>query len=97
MRGRRQATFAVVLIGAIPLNLSARTSFNEVGTWFEEQLNHTPQSDQYHYNIELVPTSFPHGKVVVGHAVLNPTTGGGDNLSNPCAIHGGIITLDFPT
>lgn len=85
------------LIGTVPLRLPARGSFNESARWFEEQLGFTPTRDQYHMNIELVPTSIPHAKVVVGHAVFNPVTGSGGNLSNPCAINGGIISLPYPT
>lgn len=84
-------------IGFVPLMLASRSSFNESVSWFEEQMNFTPSAAQFHYNIELVPTSFPHGKVVMGHVVADTQTGGGANLSNPCALHGGIITLDFPT
>jgi len=85
------------LIGTVPLHLNARSSFNEAVSWFEDWLNFTPASNQYHYNIGLVPSSFPHARLLVGHAVANLATGAGANLSNPCAIHGGIITLDFPT
>ena len=84
-------------IGFVPIKLKARESFNESVAWFEEQMGHKPTSAQFHYNIELVPTSFPHGKAVIGHAVANTNTGEGANLSNPCALHGEIISIDFPT
>ena len=84
-------------IGFVPITLDSREAFNESITWFEEQMNYTPERNQYHYNIELVPTSFPHGKAVIGHIVLNTRNGSASNLSSPCALHGGIITIDFPT
>jgi hypothetical protein len=84
-------------IGFVPLRLPARSSFNETAAWFEDQMNFKPTAAQYHYSIELVPTSVPQAKVVVGHVIANLTTGAGTNLSNPCALHGGIISLDDPT
>lgn len=84
-------------IGFVPIKLAARSSFNETAAWFEEQMNFTPSQAQYHYTIEFVPTTVPQAKLVVGHVVANLDAGLGANLSNPCALHGGIVTLDLPT
>ncbi len=82
-------------MGKVDIALEARESFCESGLWFQDaaELSAT-QEIPGHMNIEFVPKAPDTGaRLVVGHAVYDFTTGQGPNLSNPCSIHGGIITL----
>jgi hypothetical protein len=84
-------------LGFVPITLESRQTFERSVAWYETEMGLKPSASQFHYNIEIVPTSFPHGKVVTSHTVLNTEANASANLSNPCALHGGIITIDFPT
>jgi hypothetical protein len=84
-------------LGKLDIPLAARESFSETAFALLDQ------SDQVRVqaigypdalNIEFVQKAPQDGaRVVVAHALYDYTTGDGTNLSNPCPIHGGMITI----
>ncbi len=84
-------------LGKVEFPLAARDSLSQTAFWFYDntdivhiQAPEIPGS----MNIEFVQKAPQDGaQVAVGHWVYDYTTGEGANLSNPCAIHGGTITI----
>lgn len=84
-------------LGKLDIPLAARESFSETAVALLDQ------ADQVHIqalgypdslNIEFVQKAPQNGaRAAVAHAVYDYTTGDGTNLSNPCPIHGGMITI----
>lgn len=84
-------------LGKVELTLAPRASFTQTGLWYFDssdivyiQAPEAPGS----MNIEFVPKAPDNGaRLAVSHRVFDFATGDGVNLSNPCAIHGGMITI----
>lgn len=81
-------------LAASPVTIKARESFSRDGTWFAGLIQtFAPADEQRPLNIEFVLTQDTGARIVVGHTVRDVFTGDVVNLSNPCALHGGIATI----
>lgn len=84
-------------LGKVEITVGAQESLTESGLWYFDhsdivyiQAPDLPGS----MNIEFVPKAPDNGaRLAVQHQLLNYASGEVSNLSNPCAIHGGTITL----
>jgi hypothetical protein len=84
-------------LGQVEIPLAARESFTESGLWYFDQSDLVyiqPPEIPGSINIEFVPKAPDTGaRVVVAHMLHNYETDEEVNLSNPCALTGGTITL----
>jgi len=84
-------------LGKLDIPLAARESFSETAFALLDQSDQVRvQATAYPdaLNIEFVQKAPQDGaRVVVAHALHDYTTGDGTNLSNPCPIHSGMITI----
>lgn len=84
-------------LGKTDVTLAARASFTQTGLGYYDssdivyiQAPEAPAS----MNIEFVPKAPDAGaRLAVSHRVVDYTDGDSVNLSNPCAIHGGMIVI----
>ena len=77
-----------------PVTIKARESFSRDGTWFASLIQtFAPADEQRPLNVEFVLKQDTGARIVVAHTVRDVFTGDAVNLSNPCAIHGGIVTI----
>jgi len=84
-------------VGVVPITVPARGNVEHPVDVYEELANFKPAADQMHINIQFVPKAPDSGaRLSVSHTVTDVRTGAVTNLSNPCAIHGGIISLPAP-
>jgi hypothetical protein len=84
-------------LGKVDLTLAPRSSFSQTGLWYFDnsdvvyiQAPELPGS----MNIEFVAKGEDTGaRLAVSHRLTDYTREGSVNLSNPCSIHGGTITI----
>jgi hypothetical protein len=83
-------------VGTATLEIKAHGTFSDSAQWFETAAGFEPHGGQPYINIEFVPVEPASGaRLLVGHAMLDMTTGNTVNVSNPCSIHGGVVQLPY--
>lgn len=84
-------------LGKLDIPLAARESFSDTAVAMldrSDQVYIRAPDDPASLNIEVVQKAPQDGaRVAVLHAVYDYTTGESTNLSNPCPLHGGMITI----
>lgn len=81
-------------LAASPVTIKARETFSRGGTWFASLIQtFAPADEQRPLNVEFVRVKDNGARIVVSHAVSDVFTAASTNLSNPCAIHGGLVTI----
>jgi len=85
-------------IGIVPLEISPRQSLTHPGVWYAGQAGSlSPIDDHPGLNIEFVAVEDTGARIVVAHNVRDVFSGTNVNLSNPCAIHGGLVSIFMET
>lgn len=81
-------------IGAVAFDLGARESFTRGGVYFASISDGvSPVDDARYMNVEFVQVGDGAARIVVGHEVADMFNGATMNMSNPCSIHGGFVTI----
>ncbi len=82
-------------VGTVAFTLDPRESFIRNGIWYAGQgTRESPLDDNRYLNVEIVRVGEDTGaRVVVGHEVKDLFSGQTTNLSNPCPIHGGLVSI----
>lgn len=81
-------------IGAVAFELAARQSFTRGGVNFASISDvSSPVDDSRFMNVEFVQVGDGGARLVVGHEVADIFNGATMNMSNPCSIHGGLVSI----
>ncbi len=81
--------------GAVVFELGPRQSFSRSGSYFAQLA--APASGAFDesrfLNVTFVSVGDANARVVVGHEVVDSASGRTVNLSNPCPLTGGLVTV----
>lgn len=81
-------------LGAVAFELPARQSFIRQGSYFSQLVAAAAAKadDSRFFNVEFVSVGDPNARITVGHDVTD-ASGRTVNLSNPCPLTGGLVTI----
>jgi hypothetical protein len=80
-------------VGATAFELKPRQSLTRSGSYYAQQAGPAaPETRDRYLNVEFVSVGDPDARIVVGHEVLDAARGYVLNLSNPCALNGGLVS-----